>query len=558
MRRMRILWPLLAVLVLPGTASAAPGDPHVVYLANSFAGGPVILRLDPASGAVAEVSRNGAQGNLFQRPYDLAVEADGSLVVADLGQPNRRDGALIRVDPLTGRQSLLSSGGSFFDPTGVAVGHGGQLWVVDSRAPDNDGAVIRVDPATGAQSVVSTSDELDVPFGIAVRPDGRLVVTNRMTPGPLLPNCLPLGKLVRVDPIGGAQALLAQAGSLGWPLGLAALGNGSTVVANECALAGGLVRVNASGGQSVVTPNGNRDVLVTPERVAVDPGGSLLVSDYALGGGDGGVARVDPRTGAQSLVSAHPLFDHPLGIAAVVNRPPQARLAVDPPVVAAGRPVILDASGSSDPEAQRLVYDWDLDEDGSFEAGSGNTATASRTFSGNGPARVRVRVHDPHAANAQAEATVTVDGAVPLISRLRSSARVLGVGRERRKRTRGRAAGAPVRRREARERRRLPRAATIRFDLSEPAGVNLLVERARAGRRRGTRPCRVRARRGRRCFVWSRARELERLAVAGPNRIRIRARGLRPGRHRVVLSAVDAVGNPSATRRLPMRVVRRR
>ncbi|MGH2799084.1 MAG: hypothetical protein ACRDM0_15750, partial [Thermoleophilaceae bacterium] len=42
---------------------------------------------------------------------------------------------------------------------------------------------------------------------------------------------------------------------------------------------------------------------------------------------------------------------------------------------------------------------------------------------------------------------------------------------------------------------------------------------------------------------------------AGANAIRLRARGLRPGRHLLVLRAVDAVGNPSAPRKLPLRVV---
>jgi DNA-binding beta-propeller fold protein YncE len=156
MRRMRIfLLPLLAAMLMSGTAMAAPGDPYVVYTANSFSTGAVILRTEPGSGSLVEISRNGPQGNLVQRPYDLAVESDGKLVVADLGEPNRKDGAVIRVDPLTGLQSLVSSGGEFFDPAGIAVAPDGQIYVVDNRAPDNDGAVIRVDPRTGAQTLVT-------------------------------------------------------------------------------------------------------------------------------------------------------------------------------------------------------------------------------------------------------------------------------------------------------------------------------------------------------------------------------------------------------------------
>jgi DNA-binding beta-propeller fold protein YncE len=564
MRRTRILfWPLLAVTLMSGTAWAAPGDPYVVYTANSFATGAVILRADPATGSLVEISRNGPQGTLFQRPYDVAVEPDGNLVVADIGVPNRRDGAVIRVDPLTGRQSLVSSGGEFFDPAGIAVAPGGQLYVVDNRAPDNDGAVIRVDPRTGAQALVTERSgepghgELDLPFGIAVERDGNLVVSNRVYPSQIPLICRPLGKVVRVNPATGYQHEVDSDGHMSWPLGVAVGSGGGIVVANECGGGAGLVLVHRLGlSQALITPNTGQDVLVTPERVTFDPGGALLVSDFNVGT-EGGIVRVDPGTGAQSLVSAGELFNHPLGIATVVNRPPSAALALDPPVVATARTVRLDASGSSDPERLPLVYEWDLDGDGSFEAGSGGTATAARSFANHGTATVRVRVNDPHGGRAVADATVSVDGALPVITQIRRSSRVIGVKRLRR---RGRDRATVPRRPDARPtprvRRRPPRATTIRFNLSEPATVTLAVDRARRGRRPvAGAPCSIRARTGRRCLRWFRQRARDHAGAAGANAIRLRARGLRPGFHRLVLSAVDAVGNASAPRMLPLRVV---
>jgi hypothetical protein len=189
------------------------------------------------------------------------------------------------------------------------------------------------------------------------------------------------------------------------------------------------------------------------------------------------------------------------------------------------------------------VYEWDLDGDGSFEAGSGTTPTASRTFGQHGPATVRIRVNDPHGGRAVTEATVSVDGAVPIITEVRAGSRVLGVGR----RSRSTAA-----------RRRPPRATNIRFNLSEPAAVGVTIQRARRGRRTTGTKCRVRAKRGRRCIRWAPVRVMSHAGAAGANSIRLRARGLRPGRHRLVLTAVDAVGNPSARRTLPLRVVRLR
>jgi DNA-binding beta-propeller fold protein YncE len=597
MRRTRIplLLPLLAVTLMSGTAVAAPGDPYVVYTANSFSTGAVILRTEPATGSLVEVSRNGPQGNLFQRPYDLAVEPDGNLVVADLGEPNRKDGAVIRVDPLTGRQSLLSSGGEFFDPAGIAVAPDGQIYVVDNRAPDNDGAVIRVDPRTGVQALVTERssapgrDQLDLPFGIAIERDGSLVVSNRESPSALPLLCPLLGKVVRVDPATGSQARVGGGEHIAWPLGLAVRPDGGIVVANECGRHGGLVLLERLGlWQLLITSNSAQDVLVTPERVAFDPDGRLLVSDFSAGpDGEGGIVSVDQETGAQSLVRAGELFNHPLGIAAVVNRPPSASLAL-PPAVAAGRPVQLDASRSGDPEQLPLVYEWDLDGDGSFEAGSGGTATASRSFATHGPATVRVRVNDPHGGRAVAEASVMVDGAAPLIGHLRRGARVLAVKRPARrprirprgqarprrlgaKRPRARAAslaaGAAARgaraatlraRAPAPRRRPPPRATTVRFSLTEPAAVTLALDRARRGRRPATTaPCDLRARTGRRCLIWSRARVINHAGAAGENAIRLRARGLRPGLYRIVLNAVDGVGNASVPRMAPLRVVPR-
>jgi DNA-binding beta-propeller fold protein YncE len=555
LRRTRVFFlPLLAVTLMSGTAVAAPGDPYVVYTANSFATGAVILRTEPGSGSLVEVSRNGPQGSLFQRPYDLAIEPDGKLVVADLGVPNRKDGAVIRVDPLTGRQSLVSSGGEFFDPAGIVVAPDGQIYVVDNRAPDNDGAVIRVDPRTGVQTLVTERSaepgrrELDLPFGIAMESDGRLVVSNRVSPAALPLLCQALGKVVRVDPVTGNQVEVDSDGDIAWPLGLAVRPDGGIIVANECGSHGGLVLVDRLGlGQILITPNSDQDVLVTPERIAFDPGGGLLVSDFNVGADqEGGIVSVDPETGAQSLVRAGELFNHPLGIAAVANRPPSAALVLDPPAVAAGRTVRLDASRSGDPERLPLVYEWDLDGDGGFEAGSGGTATASRSFVTHGPATVRVRVNDPHGGRAVAEASVLVDGAMPVIARLRRGARVLGVKHQRR---RARAAARP--------RRPPPRATTVRFNLSEPAAVTMAVDRARRGRRPvANGPCRLRARRGRRCLRWSPQRVARHAGAAGENAIRLRARGLRPGQHRLLLTAVDAVGNSSAPRVLGLRVVR--
>ena len=554
MRPTRILtWLVPAFLLAPGAALAAPGDPYVIYTANSFAEGAVVLRTDPAAGSLVEISRNGPQGTLFRRPFDLALEADGDLVVADMGTPCTtdlprcaNDGRVIRVDTITGRQTLVASGAPLLDPAGIAVAPNGDIYVADNYAADDDGAVIRVDPAGGAKTLVSEGGQLDLPFGIVVDRDGSLVVSNRVAPGGSCSGTP--GRLVRVQ-LNGDQEVVSEGGLFKYPLGLALDSAGGIVFADECG-PNGLLRVLGAASQSPITSNNDSDLLVTPERPALNPAGDFLVSDFSVGDDDGGIVKVDSLDGTQSLVRQGELFNHPLGIATAVNRPPAAALRILPPTVAAGRSVRLDGSGSRDPEGLRLVYEWDLNGDGLFETGTGTRPRAWRTWRVHGAVTVHMRVNDPHGGRAVATGVVNVDGSVPVLSRLRLSSRVLGVGRRPLARSRA-GAGGP-------RRPGPPRSTRLRFALSEPALVRVEVHRVRAGRRARRAPCRPWARRGRRCIRRSQVRVLRKPAGQGVNSLRIGGRGLTPGSYRLVVTATDAVGHVGAERTLALRVIRLR
>ena len=277
--------------------------------------------------------------------------------------------------------------------------------------------------------------------------------------------------------------------------------------------------------------------------MALDPAGNFLVSDFSVGDGDGGIVRVDTSTGAQSLVRQGDLFNHPLGIASVVNRPPSAALNVAPRAVAAGKPVRLDGGGSSDPEGLRLVYEWDLNGDGEFEAGSGETAAVTRDWTSHGRLTVRMRVNDPHGGRAVAESTIDVDGSVPVLTGVRSNTPLIAVGPRGRRGGAG-AAATP------------PRAARISFRLSEAATVRVAVERARGPPRAPGAPCRPRAQRARRCVRLPQARVVAKRVQAWRGSLRIRARGLKPGGYKLEVGAADAVGNSSTAGTLSLRVVR--
>src|SRR4029078_8417356 len=156
MRYIAALFAVAALCLLPGTAFADPGDPWVAYVANSVvtkqsAPAPVILRADPSTGGLTEISRNGAQGDFFRHPYDIAVAGDGSLLVADMGAfatstDHTPDGRIIRVDPVTGAQSIVASGGHLVDPAGLAVAPNGLIYVVENVGTSGTPGVISVNP----------------------------------------------------------------------------------------------------------------------------------------------------------------------------------------------------------------------------------------------------------------------------------------------------------------------------------------------------------------------------------------------------------------------------
>jgi hypothetical protein len=519
MRYLAGLLAALALLLVPGTALAAPGDAWIAYVANSVvtkqsAPAPVILRADPVTGGLAEISRNGAQGDLFRHPYDIAVAGDGSLLVADMGAyatPTDRtpDGRIIRVDPVSGSQSVVTQGEHLVDPAGLALAPDGLVYVVENVGTSGSPGVIAVNPATGAQSVVTQGGHLCYPFGIAVGADGSLLVTSYgdFSDGTTIVNCpFDFGALIRIDPTTKAQSILSR-NAPEWgnffrnPLGLTVEPGGRILIVNQN---GGtaLIAVDpATGVQDAETPNTSTDRIVVPQRASLTPDGDVVVSDFTLDDLEGGLVSVTLSTGAQSILRQdRTLFNNPLGVAVVANRSPAAALSAAPGVVAGGGQVSFDASGSTDPEGLQLRYDWDLDGNGSFETPGGTDPRVTRAYPGTTTLTARVRVSDPHGASAVAGAPVRVDSIRPVLSALT----VQGT--------------------------------RITYRLSEPARVTVQLQRLARKR-------------------WRIVRTLRHDGVTGRNVLRAAARARatkrqRRVRYRAQAFAVDAVGNRSPVVRL--------
>jgi PKD domain len=574
---------LVALSLATGTADAASDDPWVAYAVNSVVtrGGQqsaAVVRVNPATGALEEISRNSAtQGTLFRHPYDIAVAPGGrSLYVVDMGEfaegsTPAADGRIILVDPASGAQTIVSQGGELVDPAGIAVARNGTLFVLENvglggnpRVPlGGRPAVIRIDPATGKQSVVTRDDALCYPFGIALEPSGGILVSDfgdLIVGGPTQVDCVPNdpqifpGALYRVNPASGALSLLSindatRGSTLRGVFGVAVAPGGGIFAANQTSAQAAVTAVDpANGVQTVVTPNSSStDAFELPQRPSVLPDGNLIVADYALNDQEGGLVHVERSTGAARILRQGTLFNNPIGVAVVVNRPPAATLNVGPPLVAGSQWVTFDASGSSDPEGLPLRYTWDLNGDGSFESSSSGAPMARTRFDSSTTLTPRVRVTDPHGgtAVAAAAAPLVVDTLPPVISAFRVSKRRIVT-----------TAGRP--------RAALAKALRFRFRLSERARVRIAIQRALRGRRKGGRcvgPAKAR-RTARHCTRWRTLTVLRDNGAPGPNSIRfsgtVRRRPLKPGRYRGLARATDVVGNVSPPRSARFRVVRAR
>jgi plastocyanin len=308
-RGRRIVSAAIAATVAAGAsmvgppASAAPvgAVSDLLVVDRDLSGGGKVIRVDPATGDQTLVT---ADGNL-KDPFGAAMDANGDLIVADQDAGPGALGEVIRVDPSTGFQTVISAGGMFKAPSDVAVERNGDLIVVDPAALDTNGAVFRVDPVTGAQSIVTQDGYLRNPRGVTLEATGYILVADEHTAGG------GGGRVIGVDPVTGTQAIVSPQGQFFTPLGIAVEADGSVVVGDENAYtyaSGGVVRVTRpSGAQAEVTSDG---YLHATSGIAVDPSGQLIVAsqdgfagDGSYGDVGGGIVRVDPVTGAQTPVS---------------------------------------------------------------------------------------------------------------------------------------------------------------------------------------------------------------------------------------------------------------
>jgi len=285
-----------AAATVPGTYAAQAFTNPAVRVPGGFAADDsgVLVVSDPAAGAVVRLGPAGqvlSTTTGFTRPAGVAVDADGSVLVADTGthqvwrvaRTGTRTlvaGSGVEGAPLAGRaaQSPLDH------PTGVAVDAAGTVYVADRdnnqvEAVDRSGT-LRVFAGTGRDLAPATgiavSSTLSRPTGVAVDGAGAVYVADTG-----------YARVERVD-TAGRLSVVAGTGVPGAPVAGPALSSplqGPTGVAVDrsgnlyVADAGGVLAVSAAGTLSTIAGGASTTAVETPVALGLDADEDVYVVD---------------------------------------------------------------------------------------------------------------------------------------------------------------------------------------------------------------------------------------------------------------------------------------
>lgn len=277
-----------------------PGD---IIIADQVV--PAIIHVDPTTGNQTTIS----SGGLLSTPGGIALDSLGGILVAV--RFGLIDG-VVRIDPSTGDQTIVSSGGDLVAPADLVLDAKGDILVADFV-----GKVIRVDPSTGAQRIVSSGNSLITPTGIEIDANGDILISDFDVFG------VGPGKVVRVNPVTGEQTVVSSDWNFLNPVGIAIDANNDILVANQGYYPGGInsiVRVNPVTGEQTVVFS---DSSILPASIVPDADGNILFADFF-----GSIGKIDSLTGAYTVISSHGSLISPVGIT-LMPKPSVSTIALD-------------------------------------------------------------------------------------------------------------------------------------------------------------------------------------------------------------------------------------
>jgi streptogramin lyase len=373
----------------------------------------------------------------FVIPLDIAVAADGSLLVVDAGLQ-----AVLRVDPVTGERVLVSGvdidtdpdtedpvigrGPTLVFPRGLVASAHGPLLVLDAGGSGFE-AIMQVDPVSGDRTLLSgrgqgSGPALQSPTDINLAPDGTPVVVGQSDAGGMA--------VLRVDPRTGDRTILSGGIDLhsGQPIGAGppfrvpqsiTVTDNSLFVVEAGSNYQAVIRVDPENGDrqvvSGIDPDtgqtlGHGPPFLNPAGIAVQTDGNPVVTDtlhdsiievtLSQDGRRQILSGKDPDT--ELPIGSGPSLTIPQGIAvesdgnlvlvdrglaAVVRVAPRTRnrMIVSQTRVGHGQPFASPRSVAVESEQTLVVVDNSLDAVLRVDLATGNRMIVSNATTGRGP-----------------------------------------------------------------------------------------------------------------------------------------------------------------------------
>jgi sugar lactone lactonase YvrE len=235
----------------------------------------------------------------FNRPVALAIDADGTLYVAEQGNHALRRISGDTVSTLAGNGTAnvvddIGTAARFNEPIGIALDGAGKLYVADSR----NHRIREVDLATGAVRTVAGSSAVGpwdgpalnasfrVPSDVAVAADGRLLIVDRGNSSIRTLSADKLQVATLVHSGSGSKDSVGSDASFYHPEGLAADRHGNVYAADyynhrirKIAPDGTVETLAGTGMEGWRDGPGDQAQFKFPEGVAVDADDNVYVAD---------------------------------------------------------------------------------------------------------------------------------------------------------------------------------------------------------------------------------------------------------------------------------------
>ncbi len=202
------------------TSSLAVSDQGDIYVVDRDRNqivqvDPTISRFDPILDNKTVIS----SGGLLVDPHGLSIESDGSLIVVN----RELDGRVVRVNPVTGEQSIVHSGEGIRAPSDTAISPNGDIYtyIDDGGWPGIPEGIVKINPVTGEHSIISVDDKIESPWALEFNALGELFLLQQVD------------DLLKIDLITGQQESVSTLEGVGWPADLFFTENGDLFVADS-------------------------------------------------------------------------------------------------------------------------------------------------------------------------------------------------------------------------------------------------------------------------------------------------------------------------------------